>query len=46
MNKETIKYSEIREWVMNFVENSGYDGIVHVYKMLNEDKDFEVDWEN
>ena len=25
---------------------SGYDGIVHVYKMLNEDKDFEVDWEN
>ena len=39
---KVIKYSEIRKWVLDFVENTGYDGIVFIYKCFHKDNEFEV----
>ena len=42
---KVIKYSAIRKWVLAFVENTGYDGIVFIYKCFHKDDEFEVKWD-
>jgi hypothetical protein len=48
VKKDTIKYSEINDWVINFMENCSAESIVDIFESLNHGMvldDFEIEWD-